>query len=203
MQSSYGLACAGSQMAHNVLLHLHHIMCPQSSYNFAWNWFVVYCFSRSDCLLQSQTVCLKSTHPDLYQVLPCISGSTTVCEEFYAFGPACLKKTHRQNLHKLVWKQEMLKRLKTTDQRNLQKLAHCVWRDCACRLASEHSQLWSESWGTLVTLSTYVQSVSKLDSMSCPESCGVKSTAQKTKILQEVSRFGEPQPLGYAYQQKV
>ena len=174
-----------------------HIMCPQPSYKFAWNWSFVYCFSRSDCLLQSQTVCLKITHPDLYSVLPCISGSTTVCEECYAFGPAYLKKTHRQNLHKLVWNQEMLKRLKTTNQRNLEKLAHCVWRDCACRLASEHSQLWSESWGTLVALRT---SVSKLDNLSCPESRGVKSTAQKTKILQEVSRFGEPQPLGYAYQ---
>ena len=52
--------------------------------------------------------------------------------------------------------------------------------------------------GTLVALRTYV-----LDSLSCPESRELKSTAQKTKILQEVSRFGEPQPLGYAYQQKV
>ena len=31
----------------------------------------------------------------------------------------------------------------------------------------------------------------------------LSTTAQKTNILQEVSRFGEPQPLGYAYQQKV
>ena len=128
----------------------------------------------------------------VHRVLPCMSGSTTVCEECYAFGPACLKKTHWQNLHKLVWKQEMLKRLKMTNLRNLQKLAHCVWRDCASRLASEHSQLWSESWGTLVALSTYVQSVSKSDSLSFPESCGVESIAQKIKILQEVSRFGEP-----------
>ena len=58
----------------------------------------------------------------------------------------------------------------------------------------------SQSW---CTLGTYVQTVSTSDSLSCPESCGVKSTAQKTKILQEVSWFGEPQPLGYAYQQKV
>ena len=96
------------------------------------------------------------------------------------------------NLYKLVWKQEMLKRLGMTDLQNLQKLAHCVWRDCASRLASEHSQLWSKFWGTLVASSTYVQSVSKSDSLSCPKSCDIESTTQKTKILQEVSRFGEP-----------
>ena len=190
-------------MAHKVSLHLQHIMCPKSCYKFAWNWSSEYCLSRSDCLLRSQTVCLKITQPDLYWVLPCISGSTTVCEECYAFGPACFKKTHWQNLHKLVWKQEMSNSLKKTNLRNLQKLAHCVWRDCASRLASEHSQLWSESWCTLVAFSKYVQNVSTSDSLSCPESCGVKSTEQKAKILQEVSWFGEPQPLGYAYQQKV
>ena len=77
---------------------------------------------------------------------------------------ACFKKTHWQNLHKLVWKQEMSNSLKMTNLRNLQKLAHCVWRDCASRLASEHSQLWSEYWCTLVAFSTYVQNVSTSDS---------------------------------------
>ena len=46
----------------------------------------------------------------------------------------------REDKH-IILKQEMLKSLKMTNLQNLQKLAHCVWRDCASRLASEHSQL--------------------------------------------------------------
>ena len=30
-----------------------------------------------------------------------------LCEGCYAFGPACLKKTHLQDLHKIVWQQEI------------------------------------------------------------------------------------------------
>ena len=100
--------------------------------NGTWQLYVVVC----ECIRTSMNIwqlCAKSC------------SLVKSCEECFAFGPACLKKTHWRNLHKLAWKQEMLKRLEKAIMRNLQQLAQEVLKRTTQESPAESSQASPEA----------------------------------------------------------